>query len=309
MTDSGRLGVLTPIAIVGGVLVAVSSVVPWSSSQSLSAARLSPLGTDALRPSAALVLVIGFGGAVAWVSRRSSAAWVGLAGMLWLTFALFVWIVGARLQSWLPSSVIPSGAVMAMKPGLLAALLGGAALVVVAVLDALICDGNERLSDIRPGPILLALAVIAGVWWGFGASWVEFEAQGFKWSVGLDAAPIVSELVAVLVTLVSVLVVWIAVAPRRVNVNIAVASGLLLAAVAAALAISGSVLSAAVAWTLRSIGTVELDDEVRVSGGGPWILAAFSLSAVLFALIRRRLAVRDAAVEIKTDVQPANLPY
>jgi hypothetical protein len=309
VTGPGRSSALAPIAVIGGMLLAVSSVVPWSSSQSLSAARISPLGTSALRPSAVLVLCIGFGGAVAWANRRATAAWVGLAGMLWLTFAMFVWVVGARLQLFLPSSVIPSGAVMAMEPGLLAGLLGSAALVAVAILDALIRDGSECLSSVQLGPLLVALAVVAGVWWGFGASWFKVEVQGSTWTVGLDAAPVVGELIAILVIVMSVLVIWTAATPRRVIVNVVIAGGLLLAAVAAGLAVSGSVMSAAVARTLRSVGLVELGDSIRISGGGPWILVASSLSAVLYVLVRHRLATRDFVVEMEADVQPAELPY
>lgn len=279
--DSVSVGSL---AVVGLVMMLASAAFPWVRAQASSTSiTLSPLGTEAFRPSAVLVLFVAVVGAVIFVVNRRTTALIGVAGSLWGTFAVIVWYLGLRLQWLLPDTILSNESAVQLTPAIALAIVGAALAVVATVADAVFA--TFRIRQVPRIPVVrlsLACTAVALLLWGRGFRWVVVDTARVSFAIGADSIPGIGDLVGVSILAIIVLVMISLVAPRR---GIAI-SIMILATVVTMISTvgyaAGRVLRGGVESALRHYGALSGVPFSVEAGAGALVTASAGLCGVVF---------------------------
>jgi hypothetical protein len=271
----------------GAGMIALSASLPWLVGGTGTVGLLHPIFTPALRPSALVVLTLVVVGAAG--GRRSTAATAiaGCGGLLWMTSALTVWLFGLRLQGLTPAALLPDGLAVRTGVGSVLGIVGGFTLVLAAVLDVSQATWPTvvtrwRLQLGRVGLVMaLSLLLVASR----GTPWVRVQAGSDRWSLGADALPVVSDMLAVL-TLAGVVVLWVwALERRRITSCAMLAIGLAATALGGAAGLVVGVSGAPIGAFLRRLDVTANSAMTVETGWGPWVLAIVGVTMVLIAVV------------------------
>ncbi len=297
----GSRTTITPsgFALVGFAAVGVSAVLPWA--RGIGPAEdivLHPLLTDAFRPSALLVLLLGGLGVGLHLVKQSLTALVGLAGLLWAAWAMLIWALGVRLQWLLPESVLLDGAVVRLSPGVVVALVGGMTAFAGAVAEtASAGSADQHRLSLPVWRSLAALAVVVLLLWARSFRWFLVDAEPIEWSVGAEAVPGVGDVFSIVILATAAAAVAAALVRARwlpIAVIVGGATTTMLAVVAF-VAVGG--LSSAVEATLDRFGPTAGWDLDVSTGSGLVLTCVGGIAAVVFGLVSLRSARAPRADE------------
>ncbi len=291
---AGSRTTITPsgFALVGFAAVAGSAVLPWA--RGIGPAEeivLHPVLTDAFRPSALLVLLLGGLGVSLYLVQRSLTALVGLAGLLWAGWAMLIWVLGVRLQWLLPESVLLDGAVVRLSPGVVIALVGGMTAFAGAVADtASAGSADPRRLSLPVWHSLGALTVVVLLLWARSFRWFLVDAQPIEWSVGAEALPGIGDVFSlVILATAAAAAATVLVTARWVPVAVIVGGATTtMLAVVAFVAVGG--LSSAVEATLDRFGPTAGWDLDVSTGSGLVLTCVGGLAAMAFGIVSMRAA-------------------
>jgi hypothetical protein len=271
----------------GAGMIALSASLPWLAGGAGTVGSFHPILTATLRPSALIVLALVLVGAAG--ARRSTAATAiaGCGGLLWLTSALTVWLLGLRLQDLTPAALLPDGLAVRTGVGSVLGIMGGFTLVLAALLDvsqatwpAVVTRWRLQLG--RAGlAMTLSLLLVASR----GTPWIRVQAGSDRWGLGADAIPVVSDVLAIL-TLAGVAVLWIwALERRRITSFALLALGLAATALGGAAGLVVGVSGVPIGAFLRRLDVTANSAVTVETGWGPWALAIVGAMMVLIASV------------------------
>lgn len=265
----------------------VSAVLPWGAIQGgVATGSVGPIVTQALRPSALLILLTAIGGTVFFALHRRTMVVVGVAGMLWANFAFLFWFFGMNLGRLFGVSVVPKGSLIALQPGVVVAMIGGW----LVAISALVHAGHSLFSVTQPSSIAswkLAFVVpaMALLLWGRAYRWTVLSGASAGARFGLDSASLLGGFLTSLMS-VGVAVMMASMVSRRRWIHVtSIALGIIVVVCCVIVIGDSSIITTRTERTLQDITDVTGSfGSVRASFG-PFIMLAGGLLAVVFGVV------------------------
>lgn len=287
----------------GAAMLTVSASLPWLVGGRGTIGPLHPMLTDALRPSALVVLLVVVGGAAGAKRSVVATAIAGSGGFLWMMSALAVWLLGLRLQDLTPAALLPDGFALRTGVGTVFGIVGGFTLVLAALVEVSRVTWPAmtrfRLQVGRTGLVIgLSLLLVASR----GVPWIRVNAGAERWSLGADAIPVVADVMGAL-ALAGLVALWLWALDRRRITSVALlAIGLATSALGAVAGVVVGLMGAPIGALLRRLD-VTTSSSVNVGAAwGPWALAI--VGVVMVAIATASLIGGTAAVERSRERSP-----
>jgi hypothetical protein len=223
------------------------------------------------------------------LSGRDGSVPVGLAGLLWMTFSLAVWLLGVRIQHLLPNAVLPTGAAVTVGPGVVIAVVGGG--IAFGASCARLGYRTWRPGaepSVSIGWLSATSALLLVVLWARSYEWLRIDGRRVDWTLGADAIPGIGDAAAAAVVALFAAALALAITARRWLAVAVVVLGTVVALLATVAGLASVVVREAAERVISSLGMFKGEDYRIRAGIGPWLLAAAGLMAAAYGLVRLR---------------------
>jgi len=204
-----------PVIVPGVAMIIVGLTFPWVGATSRSSERMiRPLTEDVLSAPSILVVVLLLTATVVTLTS-GEVGFLGCIAAIAFNASASIWLFGAAVLAWLPSSMLPDNPIVSLEIGV-SLVLTGSLLVLLGCFSALF-DATwgrqtaQRVNWWFVASIGVALAAVVGR----GAPVLSATAQGFEWTVSAEQVPGLGDVQGALALGVAVLVIAVALFRRK----------------------------------------------------------------------------------------------
>ena len=282
-----------PIVGVGVLLSFVGLALPWfATTTRTSETLIRPLSESVLAP-AAVFVVIGLVGGTAVAIAKGSVGLLGCFAAILFNASACVWLFGAAVLAWLPSSLRPDNPVLSLEIGVSSVLIGS--LLILAGCASTLVDvtWSRRTGNLIGWSFVGATAVAFAAVFGRGMPVVRARASGFEWSLSAEQVPLLGDLQGLLGLSIAVLVLAVTVFKRRILSVILVGVATMYAATSVLLVVAGGLLKRAADAAAGRLGYDQAD--VTAHFGASTLGVAASIGAVVVAVTVMRTQTSNSS--------------
>jgi hypothetical protein len=296
-----------PVILSGALISIIGLGLPWFSKTTMSSETMyRPLTEPFLAP--ASIVLAGLFVAGSMLARfSSSVGLVGCISALVFNAAAFVWLFGAAVLAWLPSSVLPNNPLLSLEIGVSVTLVG-ALLVLVGVLSVQIDDTWSRQSQLRlDASFVVAASVAVGALVGRGVPLVSVSAAGFEWSLGAEQVPVIGDLHGLLGLCMAALALSVVILPRRALSFVLLVFAALFGALSISLVLAGKLLERGAEAAADQLGLSGVSFDPRVLPAIVGFVSAVGGAGLAIAVLRQQVSSKSFGAPVVDDAATQSL--